>query len=471
MANVIKVPLPDIGDFKGVEVIEITVSPGDRVEADDSLITLESDKASMEVPAPQAGVVGEVLVQVGDAISEGDIILTMTVEEGAVASGVDDDTAEAAAVAASEPESEADPIPAPAAETVAAPAAAKPEAPPVPDAAVADMDQPTVIPKEIEPIRRPPASPAPATIDEQAFQRAHASPSVRRYARELGVDLGQVTGSGPKQRIRREDVQAYVKGRMTETPAAAGAGAGMPAFDLPDMDFSAFGEVEEQALSRIQRLTGVNLQRNAMLIPHVTQFDEADVTDLEVFRKSLAGEAEKRGAKLTFMAFLIKAVVYALKEFPEFNASLSADGDRLILKKYFHIGFAADTPKGLVVPVLRDADQKGLFEIAAEVRELSIKARERKLRPADMQGGCFSISSLGGIGGTAFTPIVNWPEVAILGVSRTAMKPVYRDGEFEPRLMLPLSLSYDHRVIDGANGVRFTTFLGTVLTDIRRVLL
>jgi pyruvate dehydrogenase E2 component (dihydrolipoamide acetyltransferase) len=466
VANVIKVPLPDIGDFKGVEVIEITVSPGDRVEAEDSLITLESDKASMEVPAPQAGVIGEVLVKVGDAISEGDVILTITVEEGAASPAGDDaDAAEAAAAAASEPEPE---VQAPADPAVAAaPAASTPATADV----TADTDQPAMIPKEIEPIRRPPASPAPAPIDEQAFQRAHASPSVRRYARELGVDLGQVSGSGPKQRIRREDVQAHVKGRMAEPPATAGAGGGMPAFDLPDMDFSAFGEVEEQALSRIKRLTGVNLQRNAMLIPHVTQFDEADVTELEAFRKSLAGEAEKRGTKLTFMAFLIKAVVYALKEFPEFNASLSLDGERLILKKYFHIGFAADTPQGLVVPVLRDADQKGLFEIAAEVRELSIKARERKLRPADMQGGCFSISSLGGIGGTAFTPIVNWPEVAILGVSRTAMKPVYRDGEFEPRLMLPLSLSYDHRVIDGANGVRFTTFLGTVLTDIRRVLL
>ena len=437
-----KVLLPDIGDFKGVEVIEISVSVGDTVAAEDSLVTLESDKASMEVPAPQAGVIKEILVAIGDSISEGDPIVVLELAEGAAA--------EPAAEAATEAPAEK---PTPAAE----------EKPPTPETAPPATEA------------TPPAAPRPAPVepvkvDEQAFRKAHASPSVRRYARELGVDLGQVKGTGPKSRIRRDDVQGFVKGRLSAAPAAGGS-AGAPSFDLPSIDFSNFGEIEEQPLSRIKKLSGANLQRNAMLIPHVTQFDQADVTELEAFRQSLKGEAEKRGTKLTFMAFLIKAVVYALQEYPEFNASLSADGEKLILKKYFHIGFAADTPKGLVVPVLRDADQKGLFDIATELLELSIKARDRKLSPADMQGGCISISSLGGIGGTAFTPIVNWPEVAILGVSRTSMKPVWNGSEFEPRLMLPLSLSYDHRVIDGAAGARFTTFLGNALTDIRRLLL
>jgi len=437
-----KVLLPDIGDFKGVEVIEISVSVGDTVAAEDSLVTLESDKASMEVPAPQAGVIKEILVAIGDSISEGDPIVVLELAEGAAA--------EPAAEAATEAPAEK---PTPAAE----------EKPPTPETAPPATEA------------TPPAAPRPAPVepvkvDEQAFRKAHASPSVRRYARELGVDLGQVKGTGPKSRIRRDDVQGFVKGRLSAAPAGGGS-AGAPSFDLPSIDFSNFGEIEEQPLSRIKKLSGANLQRNAMLIPHVTQFDQADVTELEAFRQSLKGEAEKRGTKLTFMAFLIKAVVYALQEFPEFNASLSADGETLILKKYFHIGFAAETPQGLVVPVLRDADQKGLFDIATELRELSIKARDRKLSPADMQGGSISISSLGGIGGTAFTPIVNWPEVAILGVSRTSMKPVWDGNEFQPRLMLPLSLSYDHRVIDGAAGARFTTFLGNALTDIRRLLL
>lgn len=436
-----KVLLPDIGDFKGVEVIEISVSVGDSVAAEDSLVTLESDKASMEVPSPQAGVVKEILVNIGDSISEGDPIVMLEPAEGDAAEPV------AAEPPVAEPAAPAPSEPSPVAEEK--PAAAEPVATPAPR----------------------PAPVEPTVIDEQAFRKAHASPSVRRYARELGVDLGQVQGSGPKSRIRREDVQGFVKGRLSAAPSAAGGAAGAPSFDLPSIDFGSFGEIEEQPLSRIKKLSGANLQRNAMLIPHVTQFDEADVTELEAFRQSLKGEAEQRGTKLTFMAFLIKAVVYALQEFPEFNASLSADGETLILKKYFHIGFAADTPQGLVVPVLRDADQKGLFDIASELRELSIKARDRKLSPADMQGGSISISSLGGIGGTAFTPIVNWPEVAILGVSRTSMKPVWDGKEFQPRLMLPLSLSYDHRVIDGAAGARFTTFLGNALTDIRRLLL
>lgn len=459
MTDVTKVLLPDIGDFKGVEVIEIAVGPGDRVDAEESLITLESDKASMEVPAPQAGVIKEVLVAVGDKVSEGDAILTMEVEPAAEPAETEPDGAGESAAAAIEPDLPASPAP------------ELDEAPTDEDRkpAVTASGQASV-PTSEEPLQAPPLEAAPP-IDEVAFSKAHASPSVRRYARELGVDLGLVSGSGPKQRIRKEDVQAYVKGRLTEPAKAAAGATGMPQFELPEVDFSAFGEVEEQPLSRIKRLSGANLQRSAMLIPHVTQFDEADVTELEAFRQSLKGEAEKRGTKLTFMAFLIKAVVYALQEFPEFNASLSADGEKLILKKYFHIGFAADTPQGLVVPVLRDADAKGLLEIATELRELSIKARERKLSPADMQGGSISISSLGGIGGTAFTPIVNWPEVAILGVSRTAMKPVWNGSEFEPRLMLPLSLSYDHRVIDGAAGARFTDFLGKALSDIRRLLL
>jgi pyruvate dehydrogenase E2 component (dihydrolipoamide acetyltransferase) len=443
VADVIKVLLPDIGDFKGVEVIEISVAVGDTVAVEDSLVTLESDKASMEVPSPQSGVVKELLIAIGDSLSEGDPILTLEVEQGAAAEP-------AAAEAEAKPE--------PAAESALEPAAeeAAPEPPPAAEISAAAAPRPAPV--------------EPMVVDEQAFRKAHASPSVRRYARELGVDLGQVKGTGPKSRIRREDVQGFVKGRLIAAPAAAGS-AGAPTFELPSIDFSSFGEIEAQPLSRIQKLSGANLQRNAMLIPHVTQFDKADVTELEAFRQSLKGEAEKRGAKLTFMAFLIKAVVYALQKYPEFNASLSADGQTLILKKYFHIGFAADTPQGLVVPVLRDADQKGLFDIASELRELSIKARDRKLSPADMQGGSISISSLGGIGGTAFTPIVNWPEVAILGVSRTSMQPVWDGNEFQPRLLLPLSLSYDHRVIDGAAGARFTTFLGNALTDIRRLLL
>jgi len=439
-----KVLLPDIGDFKGVEVIEIMVEVGDTVAAEDSLISLESDKASMEVPSPAAGVVKEILVAVGDQISEGDQIMLLEVQQGAAEAPAAAEPVAAAAEPESEPEQQ------PKAEPAAAPEPVAETAPPPP----------------------PPVAADPARVDERSFSKAHASPSVRRYARELGVDLGQVQGGGRKNRIRREDVQSFVKGRLSAAPSGTAAGAaGMPTFELPEIDFSGFGEVEERPLTRIQKLSGANLQRNAMLIPHVTQFDQADVTELEAFRQSLKGEAEKRGTKLTFMAFLIKAVVYALQEYPEFNASLSADGEKLILKKYFHIGFAADTPKGLVVPVLRDADQKGLFDIATELLELSIKARDRKLSPADMQGGCISISSLGGIGGTAFTPIVNWPEVAILGVSRTSMKPVWNGSEFEPRLMLPLSLSYDHRVIDGAAGARFTTFLGNALTDIRRLLL
>ena len=437
MAELKEIRVPDIGDFKSVEVIEVLVKEGDVIAPEDSLITLESDKASMEIPAPEGGVVRELRVKVGDHVAEGSPILVL--ETGAAG----DAQAPVAAAAQTAP------FPAPAhGEAVpqaAAPPAAAPEPPAVP----------------------PPARPSPtAHLHEDRFRKAHASPAVRRFARELGVDLAQVRGSGNKGRILREDVQAYVK-RALSQPAAAGFGVA----PLPEIDFAQFGEVETQPLTRINKLTGQNLHRNWVTIPHVTQFDEADVTDLESFRKQMVQEFAAKGVKLTLLAFLMKAVVSALREFPRFNASLDATGENLIIKKYFHIGIAVDTPDGLVVPVIRDVDRKSLMDLARELGEVSSRAREKKLKPADMQGGCFSISSLGGIGGTAFTPIINAPEVAILGVSRAQWKPVYQQGEFVPRLMLPLSLSYDHRVIDGALCARFTTFLSKLLSDTRRMLL
>jgi pyruvate dehydrogenase E2 component (dihydrolipoamide acetyltransferase) len=465
VATIKEVLLPDIGDFKEVEVIEVMVAPGDTLQVDDSLVALESDKATMEVPSVYAGTVRVVHVAVGDKVSEGTPLLTMEAEDAAAeVPPVPQPEPEAAPQAAAQeeapPSPPGPPIASPAPKVEAAPQAAEPEA---------GGEEPTRF--EEEPTRRPPEVEPLPTIDEAAFAKAHASPSVRRFARELGVSLSQVQGSGRKGRILSSDVQAFVKQRLRKPPAAAPAAAGMALPELPEVDFTAFGEVETRPLSRIQRLSGANLQRNWNLIPHVTQLDKADISELEAFRKSLLSEADKRGVKLTLLAFLIKAVVYALKEFPVFNASLDRNGENLVLKRYYHIGFAVDTPNGLVVPVLRDADRKGLFDIAAELRDLSVKARDKKLTPSDMQGGCFTISSLGGIGGTAFTPIINWPEVAILGVSRSAMEPVYQDGEFVPRLMLPLSLSYDHRVVDGAAGARFTRFLSGLLTDIRRVLL
>ncbi len=437
--STIEVKVPDIGDFQDVPIIEIFVKPGDAVKAEDPLVTLESDKATMEVPAPAAGTVKELRVKLGDKVAEGVVLLTLDAAAGQAAA------TPAAPVAA------------------AAPAAASVQAP-----TAAPMPPPTAAPAA------PPAAAAvPAPMDAGAFKAAHASPSVRKFARLLGVDLARVTGTGPKGRIVEGDVQAYVKGLLSGTaavPAAAPARGG--ALDLlpwPTVDFAKFGPVETRPLSRIKKISGANLARNWVMIPHVTQFDEADVTDLEAFRVAQNRENEKAGIKLTMLAFLIKASVAALRKFPDFNASL--DGDNLVLKQYFHIGFAADTPNGLVVPVLKNADQKGVLQIAKEMGELSAKARDGKLGPADMQGGTFSISSLGGIGGTAFTPIINAPEVAILGVSKGATRPVWDGKSFVPRLMLPLSLSYDHRVIDGASAARFTTYLGTLLADLRRAVL
>ena len=437
----IEVKVPDIGDFKDVPVIEVLVKPGDAVKKDDSLITLESDKATMEVPAPSSGTVKEIRVKVGDKVSEGVAILTMEGEGQKAA-----------------------PPPTPAATKAESPAPKRPE-----------PAAPAPAPKAAAPAAPAPAPAAAAPLAESpAAHLAHASPGVRRFARELGVDISKVTGSGPKGRILKEDVQNFVKQSLAGggAPAAARAGGGFADLGLPawpKVDFAKFGPVEVQALSRIKKISGPALARNWVMIPHVTQFDEADITELEAFRAKVNEENAKAGIKVTPLAFLVKAVVAALKKFPQFNSSL--DGDNLVLKQYWHIGFAADTPNGLVVPVIKDADKKGVIAIAKESSELAAKAREGKLGPADMQGGTFSISSLGGIGGTAFTPIINAPEVAILGVSKAAMKPVWNGKEFAPRQMMPLSLSYDHRVIDGALAARFTSYLAQVIADLRRSVL
>jgi len=428
--------VPDIGDFKDVEVIEILVKPGDTVAREQSLVSLESDKATMEIPSPEAGVVKELKLKVGDKVSEGSAILML--EPGATA----EETAKEI------PKENSKEIPKPAA--IAAPVTARVE-------------------------------PVPAEPKDALQTLPHASPSIRKFARELGVDLSRVQGGGPKGRIMQEDVQAYVKGALSSRPAPAAApaarGGGLDVLPWPDVDFGKFGPVELKARSRIKKLSAANLHRNWVMIPHVTQFDEADITELEAFRKSNTAETEKRGFKLTMLAFLIKASVTALRQFPDFNASLDKTGENLVLKKYFHIGVAVDTPEGLMVPVVRDADRKGVFDLARELAEISKLARDKKLKAGDMQGGTFSISSLGGIGGTAFTPIINAPEVAILGVSRSVFRPIYSGKDekgkdvFSARLMLPLSLSYDHRVIDGALAARFTAYLANVLSDIRRTLL
>ena len=415
--SIVEIKVPDIGGHDNVDVIAVEVKAGDTIALDQTLITLETDKATMDVPADAAGVVQEVKIKVGDKVSEGSVILT--VETGVAA-------------------------PAPAA---AAPAPAAPAAP------------------------APAAKPAPAVssaVNEAAFSKAHAGPSTRKLARELGVDLGSVKGSGQKGRITAEDVKSFVKG-VLQSGAGASLGSGLNLLPWPKVDFSKFGEVEVKELSRIKKISGQNLSRNWVMIPHVTVNEEADMTELEEFRKALNKEWEKAGVKVSPLAFIIKASVTALKAFPEFNSSL--DGDNLVLKKYYNIGFAADTPNGLVVPVIKDVDKKGLKEISQELTELSKKAREGKLKPQEMQGACFTISSLGGIGGTGFTPIVNAPEVAILGVCKSQIKPVWNGKEFEPRLMCPLSLSFDHRVIDGAAGMRFTVFLANLLKDFRRVVL
>lgn len=432
----IDVAVPDIGDFKDVAVIEVFVKPGDTVKVEQSLITVESDKASMEIPSSHAGVVKTVLVKVGDTVNMGSPLVVL---EGA-----------AGAPSAAAPA------------TAAAPAASAPS------------------------VATSPPSPAPAAAlpahDPSASRGAlpHASPSIRKFARELGVPLPEVKGSGPKGRITQADVQGFVKGVMSgdaqtaaqraKAPAGAAAGGAFPGLlAWPQVDFSKFGPVERKDLSRIKKISGANLHRNWVIIPHVTNHDDADITDLEAFRVATNKENEKSGIKVTMLAFLIKASVAALKKFPEFNASL--DGEQIVLKQYFHIGFAADTPNGLMVPVIRDADKKGIFQISAEMGELAKKARDGKLSPAEMSGGCFSISSLGGIGGRYFTPIINAPEVSILGVCKSSTEPMWDGKQFVPRLMLPLSLSWDHRVIDGAAAARFNAYLGQILADFRRVLL
>ncbi|MCB5189160.1 dihydrolipoyllysine-residue acetyltransferase [Methylobacillus arboreus] len=442
-----EVLVPDIGNFDSVDVIEVLVKAGDTIAKDDSLITLESDKASMDIPAPFAGTVKEVKIKVGDKAAQGGLILLLDAEEGSSA-------------ATAQPAAEEKPAPAPVAQ--AAPAAAVPEPTrPAPEP-----------PQTIQPQATP--NPIAAHVETAPGKQAHASPSVRKFARELGVNLSLVSASGPKNRILQSDVQAFVKGELNKPRGGGVASAGgIAVIQAPVIDFSQFGGTETKPLSRIKKLSGANLHRNWVTAPHVTQFDEADITDLEDFRKSMQADAEKRGVKLTMLAFLIKASVNALRTYPNFNASLSPDGENLILKQYFNVGFACDTPDGLVVPVIRDVNRKDVLEIAAELGELSAKARERKLKVEEMQGGCFTISSLGGIGGTAFTPIINCPEVAILGVSRSSIQPVFNSKikEFEPRLILPLSLSYDHRVIDGADGARFTSHLRMMLSDVRRLLL
>ena len=438
----IEVKVPDIGDFKEVEVIELLVKPGDTIQAEQSLITVESDKASMEIPSSASGVVKELKVKLGDKVAEGSLVLLLEVSDAVSA-----------------------PVAAPAAALVSAPAAVAS----TPAAATATAATAATTSNAVSV-----ASAVSAPTAASDGQKPHASPSVRKFARELGVDLARVSGSGTKGRILIEDVQGFVKGVMaggSAASSAAGGGAALGLLPWPSLDFSKFGETSLEPLSRIKKISGPNLHRNWVMIPHVTQFDQADITDLEEFRKSANESLAKSGVKLTMLAFVIKASVAALKKFPAFNASLDAGGENLILKHFYNIGFAADTPNGLVVPVIKNADQKGLSQIAKEMGELSAQAREGKLKPADMQGATFTISSLGGIGGTSFTPIINAPEVAILGLSKSEIKPVWDGKAFAPRLMLPMSLSYDHRVIDGALGARFTVYLGDVLADMRKTLL
>ncbi|BEH49069.1 dihydrolipoyllysine-residue acetyltransferase [Burkholderia pseudomallei] len=547
MSQAIEVKVPDIGDYKDVPVIEVLVKPGDAVEPEQSLVTLESDKATMDVPSPSAGTVKEVKVKVGDAVSQGSLIVLLDGAQAAAQPA----QANGAATSAAQPAAAPAAAPAPAAAAgggtvdVKVPDIGDYKDVPVIEIAVkigdtvekeqslvtlesdkATMDVPSPAagvvrrhqgegrrcgvgrladrrarsvgrrrreraaggrarpaPAAPAPAPAPQAAPAAAPAPAQApapaasgeYRASHASPSVRKFARELGVDVSRVTGTGPKSRITKDDVTAFVKGVMTgqrAAPGAAAAPAGGGELNLlpwPKVDFSKFGPFEAKPLSRIKKISGANLHRNWVMIPHVTNNDEADITELEALRVQLNKEHEKAGVKFTMLAFVIKAVVAALKKFPTFNASL--DGDNLVFKQYYHIGFAADTPNGLVVPVIRDADKKGLVDIAKEMAELSKAAREGKLKPDQMQGGCFSISSLGGIGGTHFTPIINAPEVAILGLSRGQMKPVWDGKQFVPRLMLPLSLSYDHRVIDGAEAARFNAYLGALLADFRRIIL
>jgi pyruvate dehydrogenase E2 component (dihydrolipoamide acetyltransferase) len=458
VAKILEVTVPDLGDFHDVAVIEFSVKPGDTVEKDQPLLTLETDKATMELPSPGAGLLKEFFVSIGTKVNKGSRIASLeTAESGA-----------AVAVPAPAPAKAAMPAkPAPASASVAAalPVPVEPAVVEVaPDLATA-MRKPsshqTPSPEELSTV-----SPPPPLANMKV--KSHASPSMRKLGRELGVDLSLVKGTGRHGRILEQDIKSYVKEHVGKAVAAAG-GFVLP--EAPFVDFARFGLIESQPLSRIKRVTATNLQRAWLRVVHVTQHDEADITDLEGFRKSESEQAKKRNVHLTVLPFIMKAAVATLRAFPTFNASLDPAGENLILKRYFHLGVAVDTPEGLVVPVIRDVDRKGVYDLAAELALVSEKARAHKLMPGDMQGGSFTISSLGGIGGTAFTPIVNIPEVAILGVSRASMKPVYENGAFVPRLMLPLSLSYDHRVNDGADAARFTTYLRQMLSDIKRLLL
>jgi pyruvate dehydrogenase E2 component (dihydrolipoamide acetyltransferase) len=435
VAETKQVLVPDIGDFTDVPVIELLVKSGDTLRMEDPLISLESDKATIEVPSPFEGVIKEISVKLGDKVSQGSLILTVEVSPT---------THVSSSPTASTPTPSVTPTPAP---TV--------------------QERPPVSPPSLT--RQPPPTPI-LTPDASAFNKAHAGPSVRRFARELGVNLSLVRGSGLKHRILKEDVQSYVK---TELAKQRGSGVDLNLLPWPQVNFAKFGPVESRPLSRIKKIAGANLHRNWVMIPHVTQFDEADITELESLRKQCDENAGKAGIKTTLLAFLMQAATTALKKFPEFNASLDQGGDEmnLVIKHYYHLGFAADTPHGLVVPVIRDVDKKSVLNIAGELSQLSSLAREGKLKPTEMQGASFTISSLGGVGGTSFTPIINAPEVAILGVSRASIKPIYRDGQFVPRLILPISLSYDHRVIDGASAARFTTHLSELLSDTDQVLL
>jgi pyruvate dehydrogenase E2 component (dihydrolipoamide acetyltransferase) len=451
VANSIEVSVPDIGGFKNVDVIDVLVKSGQQVEKETPLITLETEKASMDVPSPVAGRVADVKLKVGDKVSEGSLILMIEASgSGGADAGPATGAPQAATASAKAATSDVSRPPAP------APA---PEPAPLRGAGIEPSGSPAG--------GAPPLERTAAATDESAFSKAYASPSVRKFARELGADLGRIGGTGPKGRITQEDVKAHVKQILAQRAgAAAGAGgSGLP--KVPEVDFAKFGAVEVKALSRIQRISGARLQASWLNLPHVTQNDEADITDLEAVRAALKDKAAQEGVKLTPLVFIIKACIAALQKFPRFNASLDASGENLVLKKYFHIGFAADTPNGLVVPVVRDADRYDIFQIARVLGQMSEKARAGKLTAAEMQGGSFTVSSLGGIGGTAFTPIINAPEVAILGVARSSLKPVYERGGFIPRLMLPLCLSYDHRVIDGAEAARFIVFLSKTLSDVK----
>jgi pyruvate dehydrogenase E2 component (dihydrolipoamide acetyltransferase) len=451
VAEIKQVLVPDIGGYKDVSIIEVMVKAGDTINAEDNLVTLETDKAAMEVPSPYAGVIKEIKVKIGDKVSQGSLILLLENSDAASAP----QTVKAASA------------PVPAAVAPAAPAAsAKPAENAAPVQRVAETTQPVAAGA---PARGTPVG-APLLYSDPSAGKAHASPAIRRFARELGVPVDRVKGSGEKGRVTKDDVQQFVKTALAQPRGAAG-GNGLQVLASPVVDFAKFGEIEIRPLSRIKKISGANLHRNWVTIPHITQFDEADITEMDAFRKELGTEYSKQGIKITPLAFLLKAAAAALQKYPDFNASLDAGGENLVLKQYCHIGVAVDTPDGLMVPVLRDVDKKGIVQLARELGEISVKAREKKITAAEMQGGCFSISSLGGIGGTAFTPIINAPEVAILGVSKAIIKPMHQDDTFVARLMLPLSLSYDHRVIDGAAAARFIVYLSKVLADTRRLAL